>query len=211
MLRIGLTGGIGSGKSTIAGIFEVLGIPVSYADEEARSLMNEDEELKGQIIFHFGADAYAHGLLDRSWLAGQVFADPQKLELLNSLVHPATIRAGESWMLQQQAAGAPYAVREAALIFESRGSRGLDYVIGVAAPPDLRIERTIQRDKITRSAVIGRMKYQIAEDIKMKLCDFVIRNDGQEPVLPQVLDLHERLLLLARDADGAQSSQADRH
>ncbi len=197
MLRIGLTGGIGSGKSTVAGIFEVLGIPVSYADKEARLLMNEHEELKRQIILHFGADAYAGGKLNRSWMAGQVFSDPEKLERLNSLVHPVTIREGEAWMQERQAAGAPYAIREAALIFESRAAGGLNYVIGVSAPAALRIQRTMQRDKITHAAVIGRMKNQIGEDIKMRLCDYVIRNDERQAVLPQVLELHNRLLQLA--------------
>ncbi len=226
MLRIGLTGGIGSGKSTVAEIFEVLGIPVSHADDEARLLMNEDGELKRQIILHFGEDAYtgvpdaqgsAGGMqtldgwtqandggdargsrrLNRSWLAAQVFNDPEKLELLNSLVHPATIRAGEKWMEQQRAANAPYAIREAAVIFESRSAARLDYIIGVAAPKTLRIHRAMQRDKITREKVLERMKNQIDEDIKMRLCDFVIRNDEQEALLPQVLELHRRLLELA--------------
>jgi dephospho-CoA kinase len=197
MLRIGLTGGIGSGKSTIAGIFEVLGIPVSHADEEARFLMNEDEELKGQIIRHFGGDAYGGGQLNRSWLAAQVFNDRQKLGLLNSLVHPATILAGERWMERQRVAGAPYAIREAAVLFESRGAAGLDYVIGVSAPAALRMERAMERDKITREKVLERMKNQIAEDIKMRLCDFIIRNDEREALLPQVEELHGRLLHLA--------------
>ena len=197
MLRIGLTGGIGSGKSTVAGIFEVLGIPVSYADEAARLLMNEDEELKGQIRLHFGPDAYKEGRLDRSWMAARVFSDPEKLELLNSLVHPVTLRAGETWMQQQQTRHVPYAIREAALIFESRAASGLDYVIGVSAPAALRIYRTMQRDGITREKVIGRMKYQIAEEIKMRLCDFVIRNEERQAILPQVLELHRKLLELA--------------
>jgi dephospho-CoA kinase len=194
MLRIGLTGGIGSGKSTVAGIFEVLGIPVSYADDEARSLMNEDEELRGRIIRHFGADAYVEGRLNRSWLGAQVFADPQKLEALNALVHPATLRAGEEWMAAQRDRQVPYAIREAALIFESRSARSLDYVIGVAAPEDLRIIRTMERDRITREEVVKRMRNQIREDLKMSLCDFVIRNDEGDALLPQVMALHEKLL-----------------
>jgi dephospho-CoA kinase len=211
MLRIGLTGGIGSGKSTVAGLFEVLGIPVSHADDEARLLMNEDGELRAGIIRHFGEEAYTQGndaytagqdacagsRLNRSWLAAQVFNDPQKLELLNSLVHPATIQAGEKWMEQQHAANAPYAIREAAVIFESRSAARLDYIIGVSAPKTLRIHRAMQRDKITREKVLERMKNQIDEDIKMRLCDFVIRNDEQEALLPQVLELHGRLLALA--------------
>jgi dephospho-CoA kinase len=203
MLRIGLTGGIGSGKSTVAGIFEVLGIPVSYADEEAKALMNEDKGLQGEIISHFGPGAYTNGRLNRSWLAAQVFSDPEKLELLNSIVHPVTLRAGEEWMKLWESAGAPYAIREAALIFESRAGQQLDLVIGVDAPATLRIDRTMKRDNSAREKVIQRMSNQLDEELKMKLCDFVIRNDGQEALLPQVLALHERLLALAAGSSGA--------
>ncbi|MDP4151694.1 MAG: dephospho-CoA kinase [Bacteroidota bacterium] len=198
MLRVGLTGGIGSGKTTVAGIFQVLGVPVSYADEDAKALMNEDAEVKEQIIRHFGPEAYVKGQLNRSWLSGQVFADPQKLALLNSIVHPATLRAAEQWMQRQATAGAPYAIKEAALIFESRAGQMLDLVIGVDAPVAVRIHRTIKRDGIAREEVLKRMRNQIDADLKMKLCDYVIRNDGQEAVLPQVLALHEKLLLRAR-------------
>ncbi|HTI10499.1 MAG TPA: dephospho-CoA kinase [Puia sp.] len=197
MLRVGLTGGIGSGKSTIAGIFEVLGIPVSYADQEAKRVMNEDPGLKEQILHHFGPEAYVEGQLNRPWLAAQVFPHKEKLELLNSLVHPATIRAGAIWMSEQEALSMPYVIREAALIFESNGGKGLDFVIGVYAPVTLRIHRTMQRDHITRDAVLQRMNNQIDEDIKMRLCDAVIVNDDQQAVIPQVLALHERLLKLA--------------
>ena len=200
MLKVGLTGGIGSGKSTIAGIFEVLGIPVSYADREAKRLMNEDNVLKEQIILHFGAEAYTNGHLNRSFLAAQVFAHKDKLELLNSLVHPATIREGAKWMQEQEDKGFPYAIREAALIFESNGGKGLDHVIGVYAPATLRIHRTMQRDKISREKVLERMNNQIDEEIKMRLCDSVIVNDDQQAVLPQVLELHNSLLRLAAGA-----------
>ena len=197
MLRVGLTGGIGSGKSTIAGIFEVLGIPVSYADQEAKRVMNEDPGLKEQILHHFGPEAYVQGQLNRPWLAAQVFPHKEKLELLNSLVHPATIRAGAIWMSEQEALSRPYVIREAALIFESNGGKGLDFVIGVYAPVTLRIHRTMQRDHITREAVLQRMNNQIDEDIKMRLCDAVIVNDDQQAIIPQVLELHDRLLKLA--------------
>lgn len=193
-LRIGLTGGIGSGKSTVAKVFEVLGIPVYYADEAARHIMNADPLLREQIIQHFGPGAYDNGLLNRKYLAGIVFNDPAKLELLNSLVHPATIRDGEKWMQQQTT---PYAVKEAALIFESGSQSQLDYVIGVSAPDALRIHRTMQRDHITREDVIARINKQVKQVIKMRLCDFVIYNDEQKPVIPQVLELHEQLLTLA--------------
>jgi dephospho-CoA kinase len=193
MFKVGLTGGIGSGKSTVAGIFEVLGIPVYYADPEARKVMNEDPALKEQISRHFGEGSYVHGLLDRAYIASRVFSDPRQLELLNSLVHPATIGAGERWMKAQEGR-APYAIKEAALIFESRAVRYLDFVIGVEAPLTLRLHRTIQRDQTNREAVLKRMSYQIPDDIKMKLCDAVIRNDDQQALIPQVLELHALLL-----------------
>jgi dephospho-CoA kinase len=196
MFKVGLTGGIGSGKTTVARIFEVLGIPVYYADIEARKVMNEDPVLKEQIIRHFGERSYVEGKLDRAYIASRVFPDPAQLELLNSLVHPATILAGERWM-EAQAGLAPYAIKEAALIFESRAIRYLDFVIGVEAPLPLRLQRTMQRDQTTRENVLKRMRYQIQDDIKMKLCDAVIRNDDQHALIPQVLELHEELVTRA--------------
>lgn len=193
ILRVGLTGGIGSGKSTIAQIFEVLGVPVSYADQAAKRVMNEDPDLRAAIIIHFGAEAYSGGTLNRPWIAARVFSDPDRLATLNALVHPATIRDGDRWM-QSLAGQAPYAVREAALIFESPAAGHLDFVIGVFAPLSLRIHRTIQRDGLTREEVLQRMRYQIDEEIKMRLCDAVIQNDGIQALLPQVLALHEQLL-----------------
>lgn len=192
MLRVGLTGGIGSGKSTVAAIFTTLGIPVAYADLEARRLMNEDPGLREAIIRHFGPGAYSGAILNRKFLAEQVFADPARLELLNSLVHPATIREGERW-IQSLTGRYPYAIREAALLFESRAAGHLDFIIGIYAPTALRIHRTMQRDHVSREEVLRRMRHQIDEDIKMRLCDAVIRNDDQLAVIPQVLALHERL------------------
>jgi dephospho-CoA kinase len=196
ILRVGLTGGIGSGKSTIAQIFEVLGIPVSYADREAKRLMNEDAGLRQQIIDQFGPEAYQNDSLNRPWMAAQVFSDPLKLETLNALVHPATIRDGDRWM-QSMTVRVPYAIREAALIFETASSGHLDFIIGVYAPLSLRIHRTMERDRLTREEVLQRMRYQIDEEIKMRLCDAVIHNDGVQAVLPQVLALHQQLLTLA--------------
>jgi dephospho-CoA kinase len=194
MVRVGLTGGIGSGKSTVAHVFEILGIPVYYADKEAKRLMNEDPEIRRQLISHFGQETYADNLLNRRFLAEIVFKDKEKLQLLNSLVHPITIARAEDWMLQHQT---PYVIKEAALIFESGSQEGLDYVIGVSAPLNVRIQRTMKRDAVSREEVLNRMQHQIQESIKMRLCDFVIRNDEQHLVLPQVLALHEKLKRLA--------------
>ena len=197
MLRVGLTGGIGSGKSTVAHVFEVLGVPVYYADVEAKKMMHEDIDLKRQIIKEFGSAAYNNDILNRKYIASQVFDNKERLALLNSLVHPATIRHGKQWMEKQKT---PYAIKEAALIFESGTHEHLDYVIGVNAPLHLRILRAMQRDNITRDEVLNRMKNQINEDIKMRLCDFVIRNDEQELVIMQVLTLDRKLRKLAGGA-----------
>jgi dephospho-CoA kinase len=199
MLKVGLTGGIGSGKSTVAAIFEVLGIPVSFADQEARRVVNEDPELRQQIIAHFGPAAYTGTTLNRSWMASRVFTHPDQLETLNSLVHPATIREGERWM-QLMAGRSPYVIREAALLFETRAAGHLDFIIGVHAPATLRIHRTMQRDRLTREEVLQRMRNQVDEEIKMMLCDAVIQNDDQQALMPQVLALHERLLQQAAKA-----------
>ncbi len=190
MLKVGLTGGIGSGKSTVARIFEVFGVPVYYADDEAKRLMNEDAKLKSAIQKSFGAGSYINEELDRKYLASVVFNDPGKLHQLNALVHPATLKDAAEWMLQQRTA---YLIKEAALIFESGSQDGLDYVIGVSAPRDLRIQRVMKRDGISQEEVVSRMDRQLSEDDKMKRCDFVIINDEQEMLLPQVIGLHERL------------------
>lgn len=194
MLRIGLTGGLGSGKSTVARIFETLGIPVYYADDAAKRVMIEHKELRKNIIHHFGAESYTNEILNRSYLAKAVFPDPQKVALLNSLVHPVTIADAESWMQQQTT---PYAIKEAALIFESDAWKRLDYVIGVSAPYELRLQRAMLRDGLSKEAIDERMKRQLNEEEKMKRCDFVLKNDETELLIPQVLKLHETLLMRA--------------
>lgn len=196
MLKIGLTGGIGSGKSTVAGIFRVLGIPVFDADANTRSLMETDSELQTGILSLFGDKAYEDGKLNRKWIADIVFNDPFQLEKLNALVHPATIAAAESWADRQTAS---YIIKEAALFFEAGSSEGMDYIIGVYAPQHLRINRVMKRDGFSREEVLSRMNKQIQEEIKMRLCDFVILNDDQHLVIPQVLQLHEKFLDEAKE------------
>ncbi len=191
MLKIGLTGGIGSGKSTVAKVFQTLGIPVYYADDAAKELMNNNEGLKQQIILHFGKDVYENKVLNRKLLAQKVFNNPTQLHLLNSLVHPATIQAAEDWFVQQKA---PYCIKEAALIFESGSQQNLDFVIGVYTPTTIRLQRVMQRDKATKEEVQQRMDKQIDETIKMRLCDFVVTNNEQELLIPQVMALHEKFI-----------------
>jgi len=194
-LKVGITGGIGSGKSIVTNIFKTLGIPVFDADAAARKVMNEDEILKHNIREFFGDEAYISGVLNRKYIADIVFNDAFKLEKLNAMVHPVTIAMAEAWMQQQNSA---YVLKEAAILFESGAAAGLDYVIGVFAPQHLRIQRVIQRDKVSREEVLKRMAKQIDEYMKMKLCDFIITNDEQQLLIPQVLQVHEKLLLLKK-------------
>lgn len=193
MLKIGLTGGIGSGKTTVANIFKVLGIPVFDADATAKDLMENNAELKEKLITHFGSAVFAENRLNRKWLANIVFNDSYQLNILNAMVHPITLKKAEEWFVQQQA---PYAIKEAALIFEAGAGAGLDFVIGVFAPQTIRIQRVMQRDGISRNEVIARMDKQVTDTIKMKLCDFVIVNDEQQLITQQVLELHQKLIQL---------------
>ena len=195
MLRIGLTGGIGSGKSTVARIFNVLGIPVYDADTASKKLMNEDPVVKKNLINAFGEETYKDEKLNRSFLSAAVFSRPEKLALLNSIVHPATIRNASQWMEIQNA---PYLIKEAALIFESGSNKKLDYVIGVQAPLDVRIQRTMARDNVPAEKVLARMNNQMNEEDKMALCDFIIINNEEHSLLEQVIVLHEKLIQLSR-------------
>ena len=197
MLKVGLTGGIGAGKSTVAHIFEVLGIPVYHADQEAKRLMQTNPLLIEKIRLAFSDKAYVEGILDRKFLSSVVFNDKQKLELLNSIVHPFTIQDGKEWMNKQTS---PYAIKEAALIFESGSQGEFDSIIGVFAPTTLRIHRTIQRDQVEREKVLHRMEKQLDESIKMKLCDHVLINNEQTLLLPQVINLHQKLISLSTEA-----------
>jgi dephospho-CoA kinase len=169
----------------------VLGVPVYYADDAAKRLMNEDESLKQQIITHFGKDSYVDGKLNRSHLSSLVFSDTEKTKLINAIIHPATIADAELWMSKQTT---PYAIKEAALIFEAGAEKQLDLVIGVQSPLPVRVQRVMQRDNITEQAVLARIQKQMNEEEKMSRCDFIIINDERELLIPQVLALHEKLL-----------------
>lgn len=189
MLRIGLTGGIGSGKSMVAKIFESLRIPVYYADDRTKHLMNSDPQLIADLKKHFGSKTYSAGTLDRQYLAGIVFNNQEKLTLLNSLTHPATINDANQWMKEQTSR---YIIKEAALLFESGAGEHLDNIIGVHAPAALRMQRVMMRDHLCADDVQKIMDRQMDEETKMKLCDYIITNDETQLVIPQVLLLHEK-------------------
>ena len=194
-LQVGITGGIGSGKTTVCQVFEQLGIPVYYADARAKRLMVEDATLKAGIIQLFGEDAYLNdGQLNRAHVARQAFGQPGLLQQLNALVHPAVAKDSDRWHKQQEEV--PYTLKEAALLYESGAHEALDKIIAVTAPEALRIQRVVERDDSDESAVRARMDQQIPEAEKVKRADFVIYNDGQQLLLPQIQRIHRALIQL---------------
>jgi len=190
--QVGVTGGIGSGKTLVCNVLEKLGIPVYRADFEARRLMEEDSELVGQIVELFGEEAYIGGALNRSYLAERVFGDGEQLRGLNGVVHPAVRRDYHRWLDQQS--GAPYVVEEAAILFESGASRFMDLVVMVYAPEALRIKRVMIRDGVGEEAVKKRMEHQMDEEEKRSKADLVIMNDENSRLLPRILDVHQQIL-----------------
>lgn len=195
MLKVGITGGIGSGKTTICKIFELQGVPVFYADQQAKDIMQTDQLLMDEIKASFGADIYSkQGEINRSKLASIVFADPESLKKLNSLVHPAVFRAFDLWVKQQDA---PYVLKEAALLFESGSFKDCDFKVLVKSPEDLKISRVIKRDSALKADVLRRMNRQWDDAAKEKLSDFVLLNDEQQLLIPQVLELHTLFLIHA--------------
>ncbi|HMR19706.1 MAG TPA: dephospho-CoA kinase [Sphingobacterium sp.] len=191
-IKVGITGGIGTGKSFVSKVFKTLGVPFYDADLEAKQIMVKDEHVRGALIAAFGPETYLpDGALNRQYLSGQVFNDTKKLALLNSIVHPAVIQAGIDWSNRQTA---PYSLKEAALLYESGSYKNLDYTILVTAPEELRIQRVMQRDGISRDAVLQRMHKQMPEDEKLQYADFIVHNDGVLPLLPQILAIHHTLL-----------------
>jgi dephospho-CoA kinase len=196
MLKIGITGNIGSGKTTVSKVFEVLGIPVFYADTAAKNIMTADPELVSDIKKTFGDAAYfADGSLDRKYIANIVFNDDKELAKLNALTHPAVFRAFDSWVAGIK--NAPYVIKEAALLFESTSYKMCDFSVLVTAPLELRIDRVTKRDHTTRAEVEAREAKQFTETKKRELADYIIDNDDTQLVIPQVLKLHDTFLQLA--------------
>lgn len=195
ILKAGITGGIGSGKTTVCKIFEALGIPVYYADWQAKQLMVSDPRLVAGVRKLFGPQSYLpNGALNRPFIAQKVFNDDQKLQQLNQLVHPAVFEDADRWHHAQK--DAPYTLKEAALLFESGNYRQLDKVITIFAPEELRIRRVIERDGSTPQDVRARMAKQMPEEEKIKRADFVIYNDGEHSLIRQALDIHKALLAI---------------
>ncbi len=208
MLKIGLTGNIGSGKTLISGMFSTLGIPIYHADEESKKFL-EDPSVKNEIVRNFG-----YGILTTSYeinkrsLATIVFTDPKSLKQLNSILHPKVMRDFHNWALLNS--DHPYVIQEAAIIFESGLRQEFDYVIHVSCPKEIAIDRVVKRDKIDGNSVLLRMQFQLEDEEKTGLSDFVIRNDGSEMVIPQVISLHQQLLeISSKRNDDIPSGAAD--
>ena len=191
MLKVGLTGNIGSGKTVVAGIFSTLGVPVFYADAEARKLY-ERVEVKAILKGLFGDGIFGEdGNIDRKALADIVFPDQAKLHTLNQVIHPLVRESFGRWMLERK--DVPYVLYEAAILFESGYYKDLEKVILVMAPEETRIKRVMDRDHSTRDEIMARISRQWEEERKVKLSDFVIRNDETESVIKQVLKIHTEL------------------
>ncbi len=191
MKILGLTGGMGSGKTTVAKFFKELNVPVYIADDEARKLMDKDLIVQEQIRQLFGKEAFKNGSLDRKFVASQVFHDKQKLEQLNQIIHPAVQQHFESWAKQQNSA---YVVYEAAILFEKGGYKRCDYNLLVTAPYEEKIRRLLERDNSTLEEITARMEHQWSDEKKAELADFTIKNVNLQNTRKAVKNLHEKLL-----------------
>ena len=189
MFRLGITGGIGSGKSLVCSILEKFGIPVYYADKEARRLMNSSVDLKRAIKDVFGEEIYPDGELDRQEMGRRIFGEPDLLNEINRMVHPVVREDFIKW--SESCENVPYVIEEAAILFESGAASEMDASVLIYAPKQLRIERVMARDGLSRSEVEKRINMQMDEEEKKRLADRVILNDEKKLLLPQLVALHE--------------------
>ncbi|MCK4639337.1 MAG: dephospho-CoA kinase [Bacteroidales bacterium] len=191
MFKIGITGSIGSGKTTVCTMFEILGINVYHADTEAKKFFSK-EPVKKKIKYLFGNSIFdKNGNIDNKILASIVFNNPHSLEKLNSLIHPLVKSDFDSWLKKYKKK--KYILHEAAIIFESGFYKDFDAIITVSAPKDLRIKRVKQRDNTTEQEILKRMKFQLSDEDKVKKADFIIYNDEQQLLIPQILKIHNEL------------------
>ena len=198
MLKVGITGGIGSGKTTVCKLFEKLDIPVYYADDRAKKLLAEDQKVINQVKKLLGESIYKNGQPDRKKIAEIVFNDNEKLNQLNKIIHPAVAIDQEKWQQDQEKNNVPYTLKEAALLFETGSYKQLDKIIVVDAPEALRIERVIKRDKVSEKEVKARMNKQWDAALKVQKADFVIDNSEKAELIPQVRAIQQKLIKLAQ-------------
>jgi dephospho-CoA kinase len=191
MLKIGITGSIGSGKTTVCKILETLNVPVYYADDRSKYLLANNDEVKQQLVDSFGSSIFINNNLDRTALAGIVFSDRDKLKKLEGIVHPAVKKDFKNWAEKQSAT---YVIKEAALLLEAGTNKDLDKLITVTAPLEIRIQRALSRDKSTRAEILAREEMQWPDEKKVAMADYVIYNGDQQLLLPQVLALHKKFI-----------------
>jgi dephospho-CoA kinase len=195
MLKIGITGSIGSGKTTVCKIFESLGVPVYYADDRGKFLQQNNPEVRKQVRDAFGENMYdAEDNFDRAAMAEVVFKDPAKLKMLEGIVHPAVLKDFLDWIAQQNS---PYIIKEAALLYEAGTYRDLYGMIAVSAPFETRMQRVLSRDKTTSKLVMERMNRQWPDEKKIAMADYVVNNDDKHLLLPQIMKLHNQFLEIA--------------
>lgn len=196
MIKVGITGGIGSGKSTVASLFELLEVPVYIADKETKELNNTSPHIREQLTHHFGEGLYdKNNLLDKQKFADIIFYDPEKLELANSIIHPEVLKHFNNWCLQHS--GNSIVALEAAILFESNFQVNLNRVVTVYSPLKLRISRVKERDGVDEATVRSRIKHQISEREKIRLADYVIINDGKSSLIDQVKNVLDDIMHLS--------------
>jgi dephospho-CoA kinase len=194
-MKLGITGGIGSGKTSVCRVFNVLGIPVFSADPEAKEIMDYDKSIIRRINSIAGKDLYINGNLDRMALADLIFNDNTLLEKVNSLVHPIVFEHFTRWETEQTA---PYVIMEAAILFESGASKLVDRITTVVAPIEERVERVISRNSLSREQVMERMRNQMDDETRIKLSDYIIYNSENDMIIPAILKIHEDILTLIK-------------
>lgn len=195
MLKIGITGNMGSGKSTVCQFFERLGISVFHADDQAKSLYNHPE-IQAEMIKKFGEEVYENGSINKQKLAAIIFNNAAALHFVNNLIHPAVQRQFEKWLCKLEKS--PYVLYEAAILFETGRHTYFDKIILIKAPVSLKIKRIKQRDGLNHQQIIQRLNYQWPDKSKTALADFIINNNEKHELLPQVENIHENLLLLSK-------------
>ncbi len=217
MLKVGITGGIGSGKSIVCEVFKRLGVPVYYADDEAKIIVNSDKNIKEQLIKNYGIKIYTNaGEINKTKLSSIIFQDKNALKKVNSIVHPVVKQHFTEWLKNKEMAPSPptggkvaclpklqrrqgeglykYIIKEAALLFESNSYKDLDIIVTIYAPENIRIKRVMMRDKTDESTIKKRMKSQYSDEEKIKKSDYVIYNDQNQLILPQIIRLHKVFL-----------------
>jgi dephospho-CoA kinase len=199
MFKVGVTGGMGSGKTLVCRIFEILSVPVYYADFQAKRLMESDAGIREELKKMFGSTIVSRDKIDKKKLAQIIFNDNNALKSVNRIIHPAVRKDFDAWV--NNISGCDYIIEEAAILFESGAYKLLDFNITVSAPEEMRIKRVVLRDHTTRESVISRLRNQMIEEERNRLADAVILNDESELLIPQVIRLHNRILKIVHKGD----------